>query len=1757
MKKRYLFFLLILLFTGLLQTMGQGLNKPVRFANGDLITGDNISRQNFTPPGINASLFAGNYFVLIQFVRLPGEATKKNLRAAGIELHGYLSSNAYLATVKSSFDFSKAAGFTINSINNLPTLYKLDVALAAKNNISPDKTIAVAFYSSLSRSFVENELQKLGAQIVTGKFKSSPLIFIRANAALIDPIAQLPFISSLNLQGISDKPLNYVSTAMHGIGGLQLDYGRNLNGKGIVTGVGDNGEVETVHRDFTNRVINRVPFPVSFHAIHVSGTVMGAGIMNPKYKGMAPKSTLLSQYFSDVVTNTPVYWTDYNMVATNNSYTAADDSCAGTGVYDALSNYVDNQLKQLPKMLHIFAAGNDGRWPCAPYPDSFATVKSGWQSAKNVLSVGAIDADYKVAFFSSRGPVKDGRIKPEIVARGLSQISTNHVNGYSGNSGTSMASPVVAGAYALLNEAYRLKFSGALPDAALMKALLCNSAEDLGKPGPDYTYGFGMLNARRAVEALEANQFFTGSSNTLPSTHTIAIPTGVRRLKVMLYWPDTAALPNAASALINDLDLTVTDPAAGIHLPLVLDATPANVRDSAEAGADHVNNIEQVVIEDPVAGNYDISVAAFAVPQGPQPYVLAYQMDRNGITVEYPFGGETLVPGEAESIRWTAFGDEAETFTVEYSDNNGVAWTTISNNVAGNLKSLAWTVPAGITNQALVRVSRNSSTYTDKSDSTFVVLGQPLVTASVPCEGFTQLSWPAITGATSYDILQLQGDSMGVIGNTTSLTYLVSGLNATNTYWFGVRAKNNAVAGRRSLTVSSLPATGTCTLGNFDNNFKAVAITGPATGRQFSTGALTASEQVRLMVKNLDNIASSGSYDLYYQVNSDPAVMESSSFVIAALGSNTHSFAATNAFANPGIYNIKAWVKRTGDVQPLDDTTFLTIKNLANPPLALPVLDDFETTDSKTYTVNTIGLDGNDKADFKTNSIRGRARTFVNSGFANSGNRAVTLDQFPVNAALTTDSLLMTYNVATYDGNQLRFDFAYKNHGQVNNPNNKVWIRGDDTKPWIFAYDLHYNQAGIGQYRGASINVNDVLDTVSPAQPIGTSFQIKFAQQGNTSANNPNPDLDQDDGYTFDDVQLAAVTNDIGIIEIVNPAINGCNQAGSQTVSIKVKNYSATTFTNVPVTYELNGSPVNETIALLPPGVTVFNFTTPAVLTNNTAYTMNFWLHENSDTYPSNDSILNYRFHTSSVISSFPYLEGFESGTSGYYTGGQNSSWQWGTPNKTIITKAANGTKAWATNLTGRYADRELSYLYSPCFDLSTLTAPVLSFSHIFRIEDATPADYTWVEYSTNGVTWSKLGTNGAGTNWYNDPTGAHQWRTSLPTWHVASIDIPVKVANVRFRFVMSSNEAYGSAGVGIDDIHVFDKQLIHPSGTVTGITQPVSGSNWVHFISAGRRVASINANGFNLGATTVDVYPFAGTVRTWNNQYYLNRNIVIRPQFQPAGYTSVRFYFTDAEAKSLLAANTCGTCTKPKDPYELGVTKYSGPAVQENGTLSDNFGGAYSYILPANTEIIPYDNGYYAEFPVNSYSEFWLNNGGITGTQPLPITLLSFEALQQNKSSLLLWTTENELNAARYSIERSVDGNTYFEIGSVPAVNSGNRLNYNFTDPQPATGWNYYRLRMIDRDGSYKYSPVRKLYFNGSDAISVYPNPLVDGRLTIRSAVTVQSAVLSDAAGRIVKTFTPNSVSPVLNLTGIAKGLYQLKITTAHVTHIEKIIVP
>ena len=124
----------------------------------------------------------------------------------------------------------------------------------------------------------------------------------------------------------------------------------------------------------------------------------------------------------------------------------------------------------------------------------------------------------------------------------------------------------------------------------------------------------------------------------------------------------------------------------------------------------------------------------------------------------------------------------------------------------------------------------------------------------------------------------------------------------------------------------------------------------------------------------------------------------------------------------------------------------------------------------------------------------------------------------------------------------------------------------------------------------------------------------------------------------------------------------------------------------------------------------------------------------------------------SPTITTFPHLENFEAGDGYWYTTGKNNSWEYGTPNAAKITRAASGSKAWKTNLTGNYKDQQLSYLYSPCYNISGLTNPTLSLSIALDLEDCGNndgdlCDGAFMEYSADGVTWTRLGAYNQGKN--------------------------------------------------------------------------------------------------------------------------------------------------------------------------------------------------------------------------------------------------------------------------------------------------------------------------------------------------------------------------------------------------------------------------
>ncbi|MBL0356143.1 MAG: hypothetical protein IPP72_04320 [Chitinophagaceae bacterium] len=148
---------------------------------------------------------------------------------------------------------------------------------------------------------------------------------------------------------------------------------------------------------------------------------------------------------------------------------------------------------------------------------------------------------------------------------------------------------------------------------------------------------------------------------------------------------------------------------------------------------------------------------------------------------------------------------------------------------------------------------------------------------------------------------------------------------------------------------------------------------------------------------------------------------------------------------------------------------------------------------------------------------------------------------------------MLNYNLSQFAAKQVRFDFYYKNHGQTNETGNRVWIRGSENANWVEAYDLFDNQADVGDWKKALININEVLGSANPVQTITSTFQIKLGQEGYATANSPNPVVDIDDGYTFDNLIVSEAVNDVAALSINSPDKAGCSLVANNPISVKIK----------------------------------------------------------------------------------------------------------------------------------------------------------------------------------------------------------------------------------------------------------------------------------------------------------------------------------------------------------------------------------------------------------------------------------------------------------------------------------------------------------------------------------------------------------------------------------------------------------------------------
>jgi hypothetical protein len=170
---------------------------------------------------------------------------------------------------------------------------------------------------------------------------------------------------------------------------------------------------------------------------------------------------------------------------------------------------------------------------------------------------------------------------------------------------------------------------------------------------------------------------------------------------------------------------------------------------------------------------------------------------------------------------------------------------------------------------------------------------------------------------------------------------------------------------------------------------------------------------------------------------------------------------------------------------------------------------------------------------------------------------------------------------------------------------------------------------------------------------------------------------------------------------------------------------------------------------------------------------------------------------------------------------------------------------------------------------------------------------------------------------------------------------------------------------------------------------------------------------------------------------------------------------------------------------------------------------------------------------------------GALSTSATLPLKLLSFDAKLADKKVALQWTTTEEENVSHFEVEKSTDGSAFAGLGTVPVKSGTGTKNYFFTDNSVLGHSNYYRLKMVDRDGTFSYSKVSRVKMGGTgNTLSLYPNPAKD-RLTIslKAGAGPVNVSLQDASGRTIKTYSVQSdgreINQVADISSLQRGLY------------------
>lgn len=518
-------------------------------------------------------------------------------------------------------------------------------------------------------------------------------------------------------------------------------------------------DINLLNRTFTTTV---TPSTISQHATTMTTLIGGAGNASSRSLGAAYKSRFTSSDFSNLFPDNSSIFNDNTIHVQNHSY--------GVGVENYYGNEAsayDKQIYDNPAILHVFSSGNSGKSKpsSGTYQNlEWANLTGNFKQSKNVLVVNAVDTSLLANTLNSRGPAFDGRLKPELTAFGFG--------------GTSDAAAVVSGISLLIQEQYQLKYQKR-PDASMVKAILIASAEDLGQEGIDYVYGYGNVNAYKALTLVESGQLmsttlFENDQISIP----ITIPGSVSEIKIAITWSDPAAIPNSNKVLINDVDSWLTD-GVNIFNPWVLSAYPMedSLLSNPTRKEDHLNNTEYITLLNPDPGTYQLYLKSGMLQNAEQKVSIAWWWDQDQVfSWDFPVLNDYVEGGEKNLLVWEAKADQQGDLNLQMNDG---IWQPIQSAIDLN-KYFYWTAPDTLA-KAKLKMTIGLQEFVSNE---FIINPTIKIKSAFNCTDSIGLTWNSIKNATAYQLytmgpqylqkIQMTNDTLVVLPRSTSIFFSVA-----------------------------------------------------------------------------------------------------------------------------------------------------------------------------------------------------------------------------------------------------------------------------------------------------------------------------------------------------------------------------------------------------------------------------------------------------------------------------------------------------------------------------------------------------------------------------------------------------------------------------------------------------------------------------------------------------------------------------------------------------------------------------------------------------------------------------------------------------------------------------------------------------------------------------------------------------------------------------------------------------------------------